>query len=333
MIKKRFVAIVAAVAALALLAGCGAVGPAGSAAQAAGKPEQTQAASSGAAAGAAAAAAQHGNGHEFLPHDQRGGLPLEYELDGDVKVFRLEAKIADWEVSPGVIKQAWTYNGIVPGPEIRVKLGDTVRIHVTNSLPEPTTVHWHGLVVPNSQDGVPYITQDPIEPGETFTYEFTVRNSGTHAYHPHFNSQHQTNNGMFGTFIVEGPDEPEFDREYTLYLGDVGIGLTLNGKSFPITEPLHAKIGEKVRIRFLNMGEMVHPMHLHGMPMKVFARDGYPVPEPYYLDTLTVAPGERYDVEIDASEPGLWAFHCHVLSHAESKTGMHGMVTALIVEQ
>lgn len=306
---------------VALVAGCGA-------AAAQSPPAETDVA----ATHPEAPAVEMGNGHEFLPHDQRGGIPLEYELDGDVKVFRLEAKLADWEVSPGVTKKAWTYNGMVPGPEIRVNLGDTVRIHVTNSLDEPTTVHWHGLMVPNAQDGVPYITQDPIYPGETFTYEFTTKNSGTHAYHPHMNSQHQTNNGMYGTFIIDGPDEPEFDHDYTLYLGDVGIGLTLNGKGFPYTEPLYAKKGDKLRVRFLNMGEMLHPMHLHGFPMKVFAKDGYPVPEPYYLDNILVAPGDRWDVEIEALAEGFWAFHCHILSHAESKDGMHGMVTAIIVD-
>lgn len=312
---------------LGLLAGCTGTGAGQPAA-----PAQTQTGDSGGTGQSINQKLTHGNGHEFMPHDERGGIPLEYELDGDVKVFNLEAKIVDWEVSPGVIKQAWTFNGMVPGPEIRVKIGDTVRIHVKNSLPEPTVVHWHGLRVPNAMDGVPYITQDPIEPGDTFTYEFTLRNSGTHMYHPHFNSLHQVSNGMYGAFIVEAEDEPEYDVDYTMFFGDVGLGLTLNGKGFPYTEPLQAKLGDQVRVRFINIGEMAHPMHLHGMPMKVITRDGYPVPQPYELDTITIAPGERWDVVIDANEPGVWAFHCHILSHAESKDGMHGMVSALIVD-
>lgn len=322
------VASIALLSICLLLAGCG--GPAG---QAATTDEDVMAEIRGKTAAQIGAEITHGNGHEFMPTETRGGLPLAFELDGDVKVFHLEAKIVPWEVGPGDVKEAWTFNGMVPGPEIRVQEGDTVRIVVTNSLPEPTVVHWHGLMVPNDQDGVPYITQDPIQPGETFTYEFTLVNSGTHMYHPHFNSQHQTNNGMFGAFIVEGRDEPRFDKEYTLFLGDAGIGLSINGKSFPYTEPLTAKVGERIRIRFANIGEMVHPMHLHGMPMKVFAKDGYELPEPYYLDNLLVAPGDRWDVEVEARAPGIWAFHCHILSHAERVDGMHGMVTALIVTE
>lgn len=322
---RRWFLPLAALAVVAILvSGCGAglndkEGVAGASEQETGGAEE-------------APAPDRGNGHEFLPHDERGGVPLEYEMDGDVKVFRLHAEVVEnWEVEPGQFVEAWTFNGMVPGPEIRVQKGDRVRIHVTNGLPEPTVVHWHGLWVPNDQDGVPYITQDPIEPGASFTYEFTVKNSGTHMYHPHMNSFYQVNKGMYGAFIIEDPDEPEYDEEYVLFLGDALLGLTINGKGFPYTEPLTAKVGDKVRVRFLNIGEMAHPMHLHGMPMKVFANDGYPVPQPYELDTINIAPGERYDVEIHALEPGVWAFHCHILSHAESAEGMHGMVTALII--
>lgn len=328
--QKTWVGLMFLVAVL-LLAGCG--NTAAEAEEGASQVEEVAADLEGKTAAEVGADLMRGNGHEFMPSEVHGGELLEYEMDGDVKVFHLEAKIAEWEVGPGDIKQAWTYNGMVPGPEIRVQKGDRVRIHVTNSLPEPTTVHWHGLMVPNDQDGVPYITQDPIEPGEEFIYEFTLENSGTHMYHPHMNSQFQTNNGMFGAFIVEEPDEPEYDQEYILFLGDAGIGLSINGKSFPYTLPLTAKLGDKIRVRFANIGEMVHPMHLHGMPMKVFAKDGYELPEPYYLDNLLISPGDRWDVEIDAQAPGLWAFHCHILSHAESAEGMHGMVTALVIEE
>jgi FtsP/CotA-like multicopper oxidase with cupredoxin domain len=268
-----------------------------------------------------------------------GGQPLEFELDGDVKVFRLTCQVVQWEFRAGEFAEAWTYSGVVPGPEIRVTEGDQVRIEVTNELPESTAVHWHGLIVPNNMDGVPFITQPPIKPGETFTYEFQIRegNSGSHMYHSHNNSAFQVTKGLLGPFIVE-PRDPgafaAFDREYTLVLNDGPIGaFTINGKSFPATQPLMAQRGERVLVRYMNEGLMIHPMHLHGMPMTVVAQDGYPLPQPYMCDTLNIAPGQRFDAIIDATEPGVWAFHCHILSHAEGPTGMFGMVTALIVEE
>jgi FtsP/CotA-like multicopper oxidase with cupredoxin domain len=258
-------------------------------------------------------------------------------MDGDVKVFELESSVFQWEFRPGEYAEAWGYNGVVPGPEIRVTEGDTVRVNLTNKLPESTSIHWHGLIVPVRMDGVPFITQAPIKPGETFTYEFTVRegNSGSHMYHSHHNSAFQVTHGLLGAFIVEPKDtsvDPEFDKEYTLILNDGPIGqFTINGKSFPAGEALTAKQGEKLRIRFMNEGLMIHPMHLHGMPMTVTHNDGYLLEQPYMCDTLNIAPGERYDVIVHATEPGTWAFHCHILSHAESQHGMYGMVTALVV--
>jgi len=267
-----------------------------------------------------------------------GGQPLAPELDGDVKVFNLTCQIVQWEVSPGTLVEAWTYNGVVPGPEIRVTEGDNVRVVVTNELPESTAVHFHGLIVPNNMDGVPFITQPPIKPGASFTYEFQVRdgNAGSHMYHSHHNSAEQVTKGLLGAFIVEPKDpssRPAFDREYTIVLNDGPIGgFSLNGKSFPATQPLTAKKGEKVLVRFMNEGLMIHPMHLHGMPMTVVAQDGWLMPQPYKCDTLNIAPGQRFEAIIEATELGVWAFHCHILVHAESDHGMFGMVTALIVE-
>ncbi|HEV2127228.1 MAG TPA: copper oxidase [Thermomicrobiales bacterium] len=272
------------------------------------------------------------------PTEGLGNQPLEYTMDGDVKVFELTASVFDWEFRPGEYAEAWGYNGAVPGPEIRVTEGDKVRVHLTNELPESTAIHWHGLVVPVKMDGVPFITQPPVKPGETFTYEFTIRegNSGSHMYHSHHNSAFQVTQGLLGAFIVEPKDpsnEPEYDKEYTLILNDGPIGgFSINGKSFPATEPLTAKQGEKIRVRYMNEGLMIHPMHLHGMPMTVTHKDGYALPQPFVCDTLNIAPGERWDAIVEATEPGTWAFHCHILSHAESKHGMFGMVTALIVE-
>jgi FtsP/CotA-like multicopper oxidase with cupredoxin domain len=268
-----------------------------------------------------------------------GGQPLKYEMDGDVKVFRLTCQKVQWEYLPGQRVEAWTYNGVVPGPEIRVTEGDKVRVDVFNELSESTAVHWLGLMVPNNLDGVPFMTQPPIMPGESFTYEFQIRegNAGSHMYHSHSNSAEQVTKGMLGAFIVEPKDptsRPAFDREYTIVLNDGPIGgFSLNGKSFPATHPLTAKKGERVLIRFMNEGLMIHPMHLHGMPMTIIAHDGYLAPVPYMCDTLNIAPGQRFETIVEATEVGTWAFHCHILSHAESRHGMFGMVTAFIVEE
>ena len=264
-----------------------------------------------------------------------GGQPLEFRREGDFKVFDLVAKKVQWEVEPGKYFEAWGYNGVVPGPEIRVTEGDKVRVVIKNELDESTSIHFHGQIVPIAMDGVPFITQPPIKPGTNFTYEFTARPSGSHMYHSHHNSTKQVGMGLLGAFIVEPKDpttRPAFDKEYTLILNDGPQGFTINGKGFPATQPLVAKLGQKVLIRYMNEGQLLHPMHLHGLPQLVIAKDGYPQPMPWMCDTLTVSPGERWDVIVDATEVGTWAFHCHVLSHAESEHGMFGMVTALIVQ-
>jgi FtsP/CotA-like multicopper oxidase with cupredoxin domain len=272
------------------------------------------------------------------PTEGVGNQELEHTMDGDVKVFELETSVFQWEYAPGEYAEAWGYNGAVPGPVIRVTEDDTVRIHVTNSLPESTSIHWHGLVLPVRMEGIPFITQAPIKPGETFTYGFPIRagNTGSHMYHSHYNSAFQVTHGLLGAFIVEPADktvDPEFDKEYIMILNDGPIGqFTINGKGFPGTEALTAKQGEKLRIRFMNEGLMIHPMHLHGMPMLVTHNDGYKLDTPYMCDTLNIAPGERYDVIVDATEQGTWLFHCHILSHAESPHGMFGMATALVVD-
>ncbi|MFN0147224.1 MAG: multicopper oxidase family protein [Dehalococcoidia bacterium] len=264
----------------------------------------------------------------------RGNVPLQPTLAGGVKVFNLTIDEVDWEVAPGQIEKGRGYNKMIPGPLLRATEGDQVRIIVKNNLTESTAVHWHGIYVPNNMDGVPYVTQEPIKVGETFTYEFTLRNSGTHMYHSHHNSMDQVNRGLLGAFIIDPKDPatyPKFDREYIMVINDNSLGYTLNGKGFPATDALTAKKGEKVLVRWLNEGIMNHPMHLHGMPMQVFAMDGWPLPNPYLCDTVDVSPGNRVDTMIDATETGVWAFHCHVLNHAESEAGMFGLVTVLIV--
>lgn len=262
--------------------------------------------------------------------------PMEYTMDGDVKVFEIKVQEIQWETKPGTVYPAMAYNGMIPGPEIRVTEGDKMRFLVTNEMTQSTSIHWHGLLLPNSMDGVPYVTQPPIKPGETFTYEFTARNSGSHMYHSHHNAAEQVSSGLLGAFIVDPLDksrEPQVTAEYTLILNDSTLGFTINGKEFPYTQPIAAKLGDKIRIRYMNEGFMIHPFHLHGIPQMVFAKDGFNLPVPYMADTVNIAPGERYDVLVDCTELGLWAFHCHILTHAESRHGMFGMVTVLAVQE
>lgn len=262
--------------------------------------------------------------------------PMEYTLDGDVKVFELVCQEIDWETTTGRVYPAMAYNGLVPGPEVRVTEGDRVRFIVKNEMNESTAMHWHGLIVPNDQDGVPYLTQPPIRPGETYTYEFTVKPAGSHMYHSHHNAAEQVTRGLLGALIVLPADtsrEPQVDADYTMILNDSALGFTLNGREFPHTQPILARKGDRIRIRYMNEGLMIHPMHLHGMPQLVIAKDGYNLPVPYMCDTVNIAPGERFDVLVDCTEPGFWAFHCHILTHAESRHGMFGMVTVLGVQE
>jgi len=263
------------------------------------------------------------------------GRKLEPKMEGDVKVFDLTAEEIDWEVTAGNSLKMLAYNGIVPGPVIRVTEGDKVKVNFTNKMAESHAIHWHGLKVPNNVDGVPFITQPVVKPGATFTYEFTLNNSGSHMYHSHHNAAVQTTRGLLGAFIVDPKDkstEPVYDSDYNMVLNDTAGGFTINGKGFPDTQPIVAKLGERVRIRYFNEGLMIHPMHLHGLEMEVIAKDGWPVPQVWKCDTLNIAPGERWDVIVTAHTEGVWAFHCHILTHAEMPSGMFGMVTVMIVK-
>lgn len=261
-----------------------------------------------------------------------GNQPFAPRLDGQVKVFEMTAEEIDWEVAPGDIRHGMAYNKQIPGPLVRVNLGDRVRFVVKNQLKESTAMHFHGLIVPNDVDGVPGVTQPLIKPGESFTYEFTVRNTGSHMYHSHMNGATQIPAGLLGTFIVDGPADPPAAHEQVMVLNDGPLGYTLNGKGFPATAPIVLKKGEQVRIRYMNEGLQIHPMHLHGLVQTVIAKDGYLLAQQYKADTVLVAPGERVDVLVEGSEFGLWAFHCHVLSHPETEAGMFGMVTLVIVQ-
>ena len=270
-----------------------------------------------------------------------GNQPLAPTLDGDTKVF-------DMTIDPIVHRlsamldpiDALGFDGTWPGPQLRVTEGDKVRAVFTNNLDESTGIHFHGQELPNAMDGVPFVTQPPIKPGERFTYEFTAKPSGTHMYHSHHNATDQVGRGLLGAFLVDPADPAQrYDAKYGATQDIVWIsndafgGFTINGRQFPATAPIVAKLGEQIVIRFMNEGVMMHPWHLHGMPMRVVARDGYPLGSAEFTcDTLGVNPGERWDVVIDCRNPGAWAFHCHILPHAEGSNGMFGMVTALIVQ-
>jgi FtsP/CotA-like multicopper oxidase with cupredoxin domain len=269
-----------------------------------------------------------------------GNQPMKPTMDGDVKVFDLTVTEMEWEVRPGETYPGMAFNGQIPGPLLEVFQGDTVRFEIQNQMTEPFTLHFHGLTVPNDQDGVPYVTQPPIMPGEYWTYEFPIVDPpGMYVYHSHFNSAEQVGKGLYGALNVvpkagwQSVYGQQPDVEYTLFLGDGPLSYTLNGKSFPATEPIVANEGDDVLIHIANDGAILHPMHLHGFHFEVVAIDGFPLPENqrYLADTLVVAPGSRYDIMFRADYPGAWAYHCHILPHAEGPDGMFGMVTAVVV--
>ncbi|MEM9566176.1 MAG: multicopper oxidase domain-containing protein, partial [Actinomycetota bacterium] len=256
--------------------------------------------------------------------------PTEVLADG-TKVFDLTAEIVDWEVEPGKFVEAWTYNGVVPAPQLLLDRGDKVQVRVLNNLPMSTDIHWHGVHTPNDQDGVAPITQDLIEPnGGTFTYEFVAEDDAIGMYHAHHHAQMQVVNGMLGVIrigdnpvprgaTISGvtiPDDLEFAVDMPMVLNDAGtIGYSLNGKSFPATEPLVVTQGDWVSVTYANEGLQIHPMHLHQFPQLVYAKDGIPLDAPYWTDTLNVAPGERYTVAFRADDVGTWVWHCHILTH------------------
>ncbi|HVR32591.1 MAG TPA: multicopper oxidase domain-containing protein [Acidimicrobiia bacterium] len=277
----------------------------------------------------------------------RGNQLLEPTIVDGVKVYELTTEITPWEVEPGRVVDAWSYNGIVPGPMIKVDVGDAVRVIVHNKLPMGTDVHWHGISTPFEMDGVAPLTQPLIHSGETFTYEFVTRRPSIGMYHAHHHGQLQVPNGLFGVFIVGDlpipsgvtiggitlPDEIEIAQEIPMVLNDAGvIGFSLNGKSFPATEPYVVDTGDWILVHYYNEGLQIHPMHQHQFPQLVIAKDGFPLDYPYWADTVNVAPGERYSVLMNPNEAGAWVWHCHILNHVEREEGMFGMVTALIVQ-
>jgi FtsP/CotA-like multicopper oxidase with cupredoxin domain len=269
------------------------------------------------------------------------GSLLPWTTRRGVKIFHLRAEPVRHQIAPGLDIEAWGYNGVSPGPLLEAVVGDRVRIYVTNRLPEPTSIHWHGILLPFGMDGVAGLTQEAIAPGKTYRYEFTFDRAGTFMYHPHSDEMTQIALGMMGMIVVHPRGgETRRVRDYALMTHEwkVPIGarrpdplamndfnlLTFNGKAFPATAPLVAQIGDLVRIRLGNLGPMDHhPIHIHGHTFELAATDGGPVPaSARHPETTVLVPvGTTRTIEFVAQAPGDWPLHCHMTHHAMNQMG------------
>ena len=268
------------------------------------------------------------------------GTSLPWRMEGGVKVFHLVAEPVKREFAPGLVVSCWGYNGHTPGPTIEAVEGDRVRIYVTNHLPEVTTVHWHGMILPNGMDGVAGLTQKPIEPGETYVYEFTLRQHGTLMYHPHADEMTQMAMGMCGFFIIHPRSlEERVDRDFAIMLAEWKIladtvtpvtfemsdfnYFTFNSKVYPATSPLVVQRGQRVRIRLGNLSMDDHPIHIHGHVFRITGTPGGRIPAAAQMPeaTVNVPVGTTRDLEFVADNDGDWPFHCHKTHHT-----MNGMV-------
>lgn len=248
-------------------------------------------------------------------------------LPDGTKEYDLTASPFVWQLYNTARVTVWGYNRRVPGPLIRLKVGDRVKFIVRNALPQATTLHWHGLAVPNGQDGVPGVTQEPIPPGGGFTYRFTVTPQmiGTHLYHTHFNDSFQMDMGLHGVLLVDPlrPPARPYDVEALYEMASFKVGgsdrenvFTLDGKAFPEAPVLRVPLGARVLLHLVNAsGEESHVMHLHGYTFRVVALDGNPLAHPYSADTLDLGPSQTADVAFTADNPGNWMFHCHITDH------------------
>ncbi len=281
------------------------------------------------------------SGPDYQPVVTLNGWTLPWRMNGDWKEFHLVAEPVVRELAPGMVAHLWGYNGQSPGPTIEAVEGDKVRIFVTNKLPEHTTVHWHGMLLPNGMDGVTGLTQPPIGVGKTFVYEFVLTKSGTFMYHPHADEMVQMAMGMMGFFVVH-PKDPAFrrvDRDFVFLMSaydiDPGSYLpkvsemtdfnmwTWNSRVFPGIDHLVAAKGDKVRIRFGNLTMTNHPIHMHGHDFKVSCTDGGWVPEAAAWPEVTVdcAVGQMRAFDFVADKPGDWAIHCHKSHHTMNAMG------------
>ena len=272
------------------------------------------------------------------PRDARGDQVLAPRVENGVKVFDLDASVIHWNILPGTQMTAYAINRQVPGPRLDLTQGDRVRIRFTNHLPEPATLHWHGLVVPNAMDGPASITQAPVPPGGGYVYEYTVQQPGTFFYHSHARPDRQQTLGLYGALMIHPRDsasEPKATYDYVVQLqewlnrdgltypamlmeGGLPNYFTINGKAWPATDTLHMRVGETIKFRLIGTNNnFIHPMHMHGGPFTVVARDGVLLSESarFEADVVNVGPGQRYDVIWPAREPGKWILHCHIPHH------------------
>ena len=280
---------------------------------------------------------------DYTPVVTPNGSTLPWKVVDGVKVYHLIAEpVPNHEFAPGLVANCWGYNGQVHGPTIEAVEGDRVRIYVTNKLPAPTSVHWHGILLPNGMDGVAGLNQKAIKPGETFKYEFTLRQHGTHMYHSHHDEMTQMALGLMGLFVIHPrkPKGPRPDRDFAFMLSEwkivVGANrpdpnemtdfniFTFNAKAFPGTAPMVAKLGDRVRIRLSNLSAMSHhPIHLHGYQFKITETDGGQIAESAQQveTTALTAVGQTRTFDFVADAPGDWAMHCHMTHHVMNQMG------------
>jgi FtsP/CotA-like multicopper oxidase with cupredoxin domain len=291
------------------------------------------------------------NGRPYHPVATLNGWSLPWRMRRGIKEFHLVAEPVIREIAPGMKANLWGYNGQSPGPTLEVVEGDRVRIFVTNRLPEPTSIHWHGQRLPNGMDGVSGLNQPSIKPGQTYVYEFTAQRSGTFMYHPHADETTQMAMGMMG-FWVTHPRDPghmRVDRDYVFLLNayDIAPGSftpkvstmldfnlwTFNSRAFPGTDPMVARLGERVRIRVGNLTMTNHPIHLHGHEFVVVGTDGgWTPPDSRWPEVTTdIAVGQMRAIEFTAAAAGDWAFHCHK-SHHTMNAMSHTVPTTLGVD-
>ncbi len=281
------------------------------------------------------------SGPDYQPVVTLNGWTLPWRMNGDWKEFHLVAEPVLREMAPGMTAHLWGYNGQSPGPTIECVEGDKVRIFVTNKLPEHTTIHWHGLVVPNGMDGVGGLNQPQIKPGKTFVYEFVLKQSGTFMYHPHADEMVQMAMGMMGFFVVH-PRDPKLhrvDRDFVFLMNayDIDPGSyvpkvmtmtdfnlwTWNSRVFPGIDHFVVRRGDRVRMRMGNLTMTNHPIHMHGPHFEVTCTDGGWVRESARWPEVTtdIPVGAMRAVEFVADEPGDWAFHCHKSHHTMNAMG------------
>jgi len=301
----------------------------GSAATNAAQQRSGDAAHGGEHRGKRMAAASEGG---FVPMVAPDLTDLPFEMDGAIKVFHLTAEPVKRKIAPFKTIDAWGYNGSCPGPTIQVRQGDRVRVIFENKLPESTSLHWHGLEIPIEQDGVPWISQKPVAPGEKYVYEFTVHQEGTFFYHSHNAMQEMI--GQIGFFVAhpENSYRPHAAHDYGVILQEWAVlpsntvpntssmeynWLTFNGVSAPAITPMIVRLGSRVRLRIVNMGMDHHPIHLHGNQFVMTGTEGGRAPESswYPMNTILVGVAQARVIEFDAKYPGAWMLHCHLPHH------------------